>query len=429
MNKQSNVECHLPDSRKLIILSWLICLIVTLCYSYDFFIRAAPGVMETELLKAFHINNTQLGTLSAGYFLSYTIMQVPAGVILDKYNRRVVLSIAIALCVLGNYLFSATNNYDIAFLGRVLMGVGSAFGFLGAAKMAAMWLPSRFFTTFIGFTTVIGILGGLMTDTVLSNLTANLGWKTANGVFTYIGVVILALVVVFIRDNEKHVAKFNHISEANLKETVFNVLKIFKSYQFWIVSFVGAVLFIPLNVLGSLWGIGLIQAKFNITEQLASNMNSILFMGSAVGFAVSAIIASLTTRFRLMLVISVISLIVILFALLYISMDIKIFSVLFFLLGGVAGPQCVTFGIAKIIAPKGAAGSASGGVNMINNLIPVILLPLIGYILTHYGVKISSDSVIYTMASYQKALDMVIIMLIICIPMLMFLPKNYDINK
>ena len=109
-------ESHLPKSKLLIIIAWIICLIATLNYSFDFFIRAAPGVMAEDLKNAFNIGYAKIGWLSSAYFISYTIIQIPAGVILDKYNRKVVISIATALCVLGNYLFSATNHYEVAFI-------------------------------------------------------------------------------------------------------------------------------------------------------------------------------------------------------------------------------------------------------------------------------------------------------------------------
>ncbi|MGQ4002672.1 MFS transporter [Francisellaceae bacterium CB299] len=131
-------ESHLPKSKYLIFIAWLICIVATLNYSYDFFIRAAPGVMSEELISAFKINSSTIGWLSSAYFISYTLMQIPAGVIIDKYNRKYVIAIATSLCVFGNYLFSATNYYEVAFAGRILMGVGSAFGFVGATKMAGM---------------------------------------------------------------------------------------------------------------------------------------------------------------------------------------------------------------------------------------------------------------------------------------------------
>ncbi|APC97137.1 MFS transporter [Francisella frigiditurris] len=424
-----NSESHLPDSKSLMALAWVICLVTTLCYSYDFFIRAAPGVMATNLKDAFSINDTHLGFLSSAYFISYTIMQIPAGVVLDKYNRRVVISVATALCVLGNYLFSATDYYEVAFFGRILMGIGSAFGFIGAAKMAAMWLPQRFFATFIGFTTVVGILGGLMTDTILSSLVHNFGWKSGNAVFTYIGIGILVLVITFVRDNPKHVEKFTHLSEANFKETIFKVLKIFGNSKFWAASIIGAILFIPINVLGSLWGVGLIQAKFGIDQAGASSINGFLFIGSAVGFAIAAIIASMTTRFRFMLVVSITASFTLLAIVVYLPLNIQAFTIFYVLLGVVAGPQAVTFAIAKAISPKGTAGSATAGVNMVNNLIPVFLLPLIGYILTHYGtlmVHTNTKLEVYTISSYQTALNMVLVLLLICLPISIFIPKEIE---
>ncbi|WP_150464154.1 MFS transporter [Francisella sp. XLW-1] len=417
---------HLPQTKLLATLAWVICLIATLNYSYDFFIRAAPGVMGDNLIRDFGISHTQLGMLSSAYFISYTIMQIPAGVILDKYNRKVVISVATAFCVLGNYLFSATDNYEIAYIGRIFMGIGSAFGFIGAAKMAAMWLPERLFSTFIGFATVVGILGGLVTDTMLSSLVSELGWKEGNAVFTYIGVGILLLIVLFIRDNPKHVQKFTHLSEANFKETIIKVLKIFCNIRFWSASIIGAVLFIPINVLGSLWGVGLIQAKFGLSQETASHINGVLFIGAAVGFTIAAIIASLTNRYRRMLILSIISLAVILAIILYVPVNLSLFTLLYFLLGAAAGPQAVTFGIAKIISPKGTTGSATAGVNMINNFIPIILLPLVGYILTHFGSLIDNSTTIYTISSYQNALDMVIVFLLICLPIAMIIPKEVD---
>ncbi|MDE5035735.1 MFS transporter, partial [Francisella tularensis] len=80
---------------------------------------------------------------SSAYIVSYILIHIPAGVILDKYTRKVLISIATAFCVLGNYLFSATNYYEVAYIGRIFMGIGSAFGFIGASKMAGMWLPEK----------------------------------------------------------------------------------------------------------------------------------------------------------------------------------------------------------------------------------------------------------------------------------------------
>ncbi|MED7819892.1 MULTISPECIES: MFS transporter [unclassified Francisella] len=415
-------ESHLPKSKWLIIIAWIICLIATLNYSFDFFIRAAPGVMAEDLKNAFNIGYAKIGWLSSAYFISYTIMQIPAGVILDKYNRKVVISIATALCVLGNYLFSATNHYEVSFIGRILMGIGSAFGFIGAAKMAGMWLPQRFFSTFIGFTTVIGILGGLFTDVFLSNLVAKLGWKEGNAVFTYFGIALFLLIVVFIKDNKKHVEKFTHFSEASLTETIIKLFKIIMSPKFWVASLIGASIFMPINVLGSLWGVSLIEDKLGVDQSVASHLNSFLFAGAAIGFAVFGIISAYTNRFRLLLILSLVSSGLLIIVIAYIPMDKNIFILSYLALGIMAGPQAITFAIAKIISPPGTSASSTAGVNMINNLFPVILLPGIGYILS-----LSQDNIYL---SYNQSFNLVIAilagLLLACIPLAFFLPKEID---
>ncbi|AIT09444.1 MFS transporter [Candidatus Francisella endociliophora] len=418
-------ESHLPKSKHLIFFAWIICIIATLNYSYDFFIRAAPGVMSEELIDAFKINSASIGWLSSAYFIAYTTMQIPAGVIIDKYNRKYVIAIATMLCVIGNFLFSATNYYEVAFLGRILMGVGSAFGFVGAAKMAGMWLPQRFFSTFIGIATIVGILGGLVTDTVLASLVNSLGWREGNTVFTYIGVGLLIFVLIFIKDNHKHVEKFRHFNEANFAETIQKVLKIFKNYKFWAASLIGASIFIPINVLGSLWGVTFIQHKLEITQTQASNLNATLFIGAAIGYAIFGIIAAFTTRLRLMLILSLIFSVTIIFLLLFVDLNKTYFICLYTLLGVMAGPQAVTFTIAKVISPPGTSGSSTAGVNMINNLFAVILLPVIGYVLTYVTTHL--DDGYNNIIDFQYALSIVIIIFLICIPLCFLLPKNVDI--
>ncbi|AIT09443.1 MFS transporter [Candidatus Francisella endociliophora] len=422
-----NESFYLPAKKSMIFMAWVICLVVTLDYSYDFFIRAAPGVMAQSLSEAFKIDSTQIGWLSSAYFISYTIMQLPAGIILDKYNRKLVIGGATLLCVLGNYLFSATNSYEIAFIGRIFMGIGSAFGFIGAAKMAAMWLPRRFFSAFISFATMIGILGGLVTDTFLSTLVRDLGWRQGNEVFTYIGVAILLLVFILVKDNKKFVEQHSHINNASLLENIQMVARIFTNYKFWAAALIGAALFIPINVLGSLWGVGFIQAKYQLSEAYASYINSILFLGTAIGFGLAALISIFTTRFRLMLTISLFSLVVISAILLYMDISLKTFIVLYFFLGLMSGSEALTFAIGRFISPKGTAGSATAGINLINNMIPVILLPAIGHILVKYGSFIKGSSSIYTISSYHHALAVIIVLLIICLPITMLLPRNTEI--
>ena len=419
-------ESYLPNKKAMIFMAWIICLVVTLDYSYDFFIRAAPGVMAESLKDAFKVNSAQIGWLSSAYFISYTIMQVPAGIILDKYNRKFIIGGATFLCILGNYLFSATNCYEIAFIGRILMGVGSAFGFIGAAKVAAMWLPRRFFSSFISFTSIVGILGGLVTETLLSSLVHNFGWKEGNSIFTYFGIIILVLVFLLVKDNTKFTEHFKVTKDSTLFESLNVVIKNFTNSGFWAASLIGAALFMPINVLGSLWGVGFIQSKYLLSESSASYINSFLFIGTAIGFGIGSIISTFTTRYRLILTICILSLTIISIILLYTDIDLSIFMSLYFLLGVMSGGQALSFSVGKSLSPRGTAGSAVAGINLINNIVPVILLPLIGHTLIAHGTLIKGTN-IYTVQSFRLALTITIVLMVITIPLVKLLPKHTEI--
>ncbi|MBD2809163.1 MFS transporter, partial [Francisella tularensis] len=128
---------------------------------------------------------------------------------------------------------------EIEYMGGIFMGVVSELGLICAEKMAGMLLPEMLFSTFIVFTTVVGILGGLVTDTLLSILVSDLGWRDGNAVFTHIRVGILLLILIFIRDNTKHVAIFTLLREANFKEAIVKVLKMFCILTVWAASVIG----------------------------------------------------------------------------------------------------------------------------------------------------------------------------------------------
>ena len=139
---------------------WLIVCCGMLFYCYNYFLRVSPSVMQNELTDSFHITATQFGTLAAFYYYAYTPMQIPAGMIYDKFGVRLVLSFACLVAVLGLSIFISADNYLMAGAGRCLIGLGTAFAYIGTLKLASIWLPANRFATVAGLTTAIGMTSG-----------------------------------------------------------------------------------------------------------------------------------------------------------------------------------------------------------------------------------------------------------------------------
>src|SRR5437899_1255372 len=110
--------------------AWLICALGALYYSYEYLLRISPSVMELPLRHHFNLSATGFGLLSAFYYYAYVPLQIPVGILLDRYGPRILLTFACFICVLGTFLFAGTQVFWIAASGRFLVGFGSAFAFV-----------------------------------------------------------------------------------------------------------------------------------------------------------------------------------------------------------------------------------------------------------------------------------------------------------
>lgn len=98
--------------------AWTICVIAMLFYCFNYFLRVSPSVMQSELSQAFHIDAYQFGALASLYYWAYTPMQVPAGMIYDKFGARFVLFFACLTAALGLGIFISADSFRMAGGGR-----------------------------------------------------------------------------------------------------------------------------------------------------------------------------------------------------------------------------------------------------------------------------------------------------------------------
>ncbi|MCW9045636.1 MAG: MFS transporter, partial [Alphaproteobacteria bacterium] len=140
-------------------LPWLFWVLAASFYCYGFFHRVAPSVMVKELMADFAVSAAILGNLSAFYFYAYAGLQLPVGMLTDKFGARRVLAIAAVLCGVGSYLFATAETLPVAYLGRLLIGAGAGFSWVGALKVIAEWFPPHRFAMVSGMTLMLGMVG------------------------------------------------------------------------------------------------------------------------------------------------------------------------------------------------------------------------------------------------------------------------------
>ena len=118
---------------------WIIWTLAASFFFYKYLIQVSPSVMTDDLMKAFDIHGAGLGNLSAFYFYAYLIMQIPVGIMLDKFSPRLLTTAAIFLCSVSTFLFAHSDSLWLACVYRALMGAGAAFAAVSCFKLAALW--------------------------------------------------------------------------------------------------------------------------------------------------------------------------------------------------------------------------------------------------------------------------------------------------
>lgn len=110
-------------------------------YLYEFILQVAPSVMAESMMKTFGVTGQGFGVISAFYFYAYAPTQLPAGVLYDRYGPRKLMTFAIVLCAFGSAFFASTDSVFTACIGRFLIGIGSAFSFIGVLVLISRWFP------------------------------------------------------------------------------------------------------------------------------------------------------------------------------------------------------------------------------------------------------------------------------------------------
>src|SRR5262249_35453473 len=140
-----------------------------------------------------------LGVVAAAYFYAYAGMQIPVGLIADKFGARRPLVIAIAAAAVGTIAFAFSRNAVEAQLARLVMGLSFSFSFIGCLKLVEEWFPASQFSTLAGMTNTAGMVGAA-TSVPVAMMVSGLGWRHAIGSMGLVLVGLAALVLLFVRD-------------------------------------------------------------------------------------------------------------------------------------------------------------------------------------------------------------------------------------
>jgi MFS family permease len=358
------------------------CLLASLFYLYEFILQVSPSVIARELSTQFHLNAGDLGLFSAAYYYSYTPMQLPAGMLFDRFGLRNLLTIAILMCALGTFLFASTHDVYVGAFGRFLTGFGSAFSFVGALLLVARWFPPNYFALITGLVETMSCVGAVLGTMPLAYAVARFGWRFSLLGLAISGVILAIFVLCIVRD-----APEGALMIKKEKKSWFpNLRSVCRNRQTWWVAAYSFFIWAPITAFAALWGISFLTTVYGLTKTQAATACSLIWIGIGIG---SPLLGWISDRINLrclplyrIALLGTISLGVL------ISMpQLSLFwiDVCLFCFGLAASGQALAFGVVKDNNNTQSAGTAIG----INNMATVagggVLQPLIGFLLVYLG--------------------------------------------
>lgn len=410
-------------------LPWIICLVGMLFYCFNYFLRSSPSVMQKELIQAFHLSATQFGTLISFYYFAYTPMQIPAGMIYDKFGVRLVLFFACLFAVVGLGIFASADSFGLACAGRFLIGFGTAFAYIGVLKLASVWLPPSRFAAVAGLTTAIGMSSAALSQKYLTKIVEIFGYKPILQTAVVIGIG-LSVVIFFTLKNRPHPSPQTNISihsTMTMKQLLSALRVIFTNPQMWLIGIIGCVLYLPSIVLLDVYGISYFKATYHISSQQAANVSALTFLGWIIGGPVIGVISDKIKSRRQPLIISSALTAVFLYSIFYYpGLTLNQLCIIAFLTGFCCGSHPLCFALGKESNPTKMAGTSVAVTNMFIMMGGMIFPPIIGMLLDyHTESQLIHGFHAYSASDYTFALNLVPTGILIGTILCMFLKETY----
>ena len=202
-------------------LGFFIYVLAAIFLIYEMALQVSPSIMTDQLMVAYSINAKSLGIMASFYFYSYTLMQIPVGLLFDRYGPRLLISGAAMICAAGALFFGLTGNIYLAAIGRFFMGIGSAFAFVGVLVVATRWFPPYYFAFLVGIAQLLAAFGALGGELPLAALVNEFGWRTVMVLSGLIGVIIALFCAMIIRNHPSsdiQIEEHDHHLWKDLKE-------------------------------------------------------------------------------------------------------------------------------------------------------------------------------------------------------------------
>jgi len=275
-------------------MAWWIWSLAVVFVIYVFSFQTGYSVVNSGVQKDVGLTVSQVATIAAVYTWAFALCQFFGGALLDRLGSRKVLPISIALVTAGVFLFANASSYGLLLLSQVIVAIGSCTAFVGAGYIGGQWFGMAKFGFMFGLVAMSSALASAFALNVFEAVLGAMTWRTLFNIYGAIGVVILALSSIYIRNPAPVSGGMDKGIGDFFASVIGDIAKVAAIGHVWIASFIGAAQFGVMLALGVVWMPKVLMAH-GLSQSTAGFVSSLLWLGQAAG---NLVFPTWSTRIR-----------------------------------------------------------------------------------------------------------------------------------
>ncbi len=259
-------------------------------YFLSYLLRVVNAVIAPDLVGDLGLTAADLGLLTSAYFLTFAAVQLPLGIVLDRFGPRRTEAALLTFAALGAFVFAAAETPAVLILGRALIGLGVSACLMAAFKAFVMWFPGPRIPLVNGCQMAVGGLGALTGTVPVEAALQVTDWR---GVFVFLGALTLAAAAaIFVVVPERK----SDYPPAPLRDQMGGVVKVFTSPVFWRIAPLTVAVQAAFLSIQSLWSGPWLRDVAGLGRADVANHLLLIAAAMIAGFLLMGLIAERLAR-------------------------------------------------------------------------------------------------------------------------------------
>ena len=177
-------------------------IIIFCVFAFGFFLsnllRSITATLTPVLTSDFDLSAGNLGLLAGGYFIGFSIMQIPLGFLLDKHGPKKIISSFLLIAVVGTISFALAKNFTGLLISRIFIGVGVSACMMGPLTGYRVWFAEKYQQRVNSWMLMVANLGFVSSTLPVQILLPVIGWRWIFGLISILILLSILLILLFI---------------------------------------------------------------------------------------------------------------------------------------------------------------------------------------------------------------------------------------